>query len=90
MENKSDNLITNGNIFDRKANFNLTFTIGDKFFMENESYVGNFLVLGIEKNTGITFVRASGASSNGEAIFDLSYLRRQYTTGKLKMNPENL
>ena len=85
-EKKSENYLTNGNLINKYAGKELSFKKGDNFFIENESYLGNFLVQGMEKDGGITFVRATGSSAGGDAIFDLAYLRRQYTLGKLKIN----
>tara|TARA_B100001778_G_scaffold334977_1_gene350078 strand:+ start:895 stop:1221 length:327 start_codon:yes stop_codon:yes gene_type:complete len=84
-EGKSENFLTNGNLINRHANHQLTFKAGDKFFIENESYLGDFLVQAVEKDSGSTFVRATGASAGGDAIFDLAYLRRQYTLGKIRV-----
>lgn len=83
-EGKSENFLTNGSLINRHAN-NLNFKAGDKFYIENETYLGNMRVLGIEKDSGVTFVRACGDAAGGDAVFDLAYLRRQFELGKIKL-----
>ena len=81
----SDNVLSNGDLIGRNSNRHVNFKAGDKFFIENETYLGEFLVLSVTKDTGTTFVKAAGAAADGDAVFDLAYLRRCYAKGKLKM-----
>jgi len=83
--NSGDNILSNGEMVNRHGNNKITFKPGDAFFIENESYVGRFLVQGLEKDAGTTFVRVVGGAGNGEVILHLSYIRKQYAMGKIKL-----
>lgn len=87
--NSGDNFLTNGEMVSRYENSKITFKKGDAFFMENESYVGRFMVQSVEKDAGTTFVRVIGGAGNGEVILDLSYIRKQYAQGKIKLYDED-
>lgn len=84
IENNSGKFLTNGNIINKYAAHDLKLSKGDSFYIENESYLGKFLVQEISMDAGVQFVRATGTAAGGDAIFDMAYLRRQYSQGQMK------
>ena len=83
------NFLSNGELIGRNATSSISFKAGDKFYLENETYLGQFLVLSVTRDTGVTFVKAAGAAADGDAVFDLAYLHRCYAKGKMKLYDED-
>lgn len=85
-----ENLISNGEISNRgKFVHEFSIKVGDNFWIETADNFGRFTILSVDKDQGTQFVRSAGGVSGGEVIFEISYLRKQYASGKVKLYDEN-
>lgn len=79
----NEKLIKNGNVMNRGVIGVQRFPLKTKFFLQNESYNDEFVVVETSRDSGTDYRRVRGGQH--DVVVSLSYLQSQYALGNLKL-----
>lgn len=83
----NESIIKNGTVINRGAMSVQPFSKNTRFFLQNETYNGEYSVVEERKDGGSDFRHFSGGQD--DVIVQLGYLQSQYAIGNLKLLDED-